>query len=330
MALSGLFAAAAGMLQAGRRQTSRDELGFLTLWRPLLLHPARATMPAVLPMLETRHRLFFLKLWNQSMRNADAGAADGLAALARAVDCDRFCRRMLLRGERVERLLAALTLGQLRDHAAWDSLVNLTMSADGELSLQAFHAMLRIDAEAAASQSTPLLLARHDWPVAQLAAMLQPVQGAFMQPLVAALAETRAAHLPRALRLVEALRLPLPQAAVLPLLQEAHDTNVLLGALRLVRDVGLLPYARPHLRHDDWRVRVQAAKALGRVGEHADANRLIPLLGDAEWWVRYRAAQALAGMSFFSSAELELLRANLSDRYARDILGQVLAERQAA
>ena len=57
---------------------------------------------------------------------------------------------------------------------------------------------------------------------------------------------------------------------------------------------------------------------------------MIPLLADVEWWVRYRTAQALAGMPFFSATELELLRNNLSDRFARDMLGQVLAERTAS
>ena len=45
--------------------------------------------------------------------------------------------------------------------------------------------------------------------------------------------------------------------------------------------------------------------------------------------MRYRAAQALVGMPFFSVAEVELLRDNLSDRFARDMLGQVLAERRS-
>jgi len=34
-------------------------------------------------------------------------------------------------------------------------------------------------------------------------------------------------------------------------------------------------------------------------------------------------------MPFFSIAEMEQLRDNLSDRFARDMLGQVLAERNA-
>ena len=57
-------------------------------------------------------------------------------------------------------------------------------------------------------------------------------------------------------------------------------------------------------------------------------NRLIPLLADAEWWVRYRAAQSLVAIPFLSMAEIELLRNNLSDRFARDMLSQAIAERQ--
>jgi HEAT repeat protein len=77
-------------------------------------------------------------------------------------------------------------------------------------------------------------------------------------------------------------------------------------------------------------VRGQTAKVLGRIGEHSDVNRLIPLLADAEWWVRYRAAQALVGVPFLSMAEIELLRHNLADRFARDMLAQALAERHSS
>jgi HEAT repeat protein len=122
------------------------------------------------------------------------------------------------------------------------------------------------------------------------------------------------------------LKLALPHATVVRLLDEANDVETIIAALRVSNDVSLLPIIRTYVGHDDWRVRVQAAKVLGRNGEHSDVNRLIPLLADAEWWVRYRAAQALVGMPFFSKAEAQLLSGNLSDRFARDMLVQVLAE----
>jgi hypothetical protein len=317
-------------LQASRKRSSQEELAFLTLWRPLLLGAFRSVVPAVLPVLEATHRLYFLKLWNQLMRDSDDPAAARLSGIAHAVGCASFCRRYLRNGNRIERLLATLTLGQLRDQDAWEALVNLSMADDSLTSLHAFHALVRIDAEAAAQQLTPLMLARNDWPVAQLAAILQAAQGAFLYPLIEAIQETRASHMRRTLRLVEALHFALPQASIQQLLDTADSKDVLIGTLRIINDAGLLPQARTYLKHEDWRVRVQTAKLLGRIGEHADVNRLIPLLADAEWWVRYRTAQALAGMPFFSRTELELLRNNLSDRFARDMLGQVLAERSAS
>jgi HEAT repeat protein len=315
-------------LQASSKRASQEELLFLHAWRPLLLGSFHSAMPAALPVLERAHRLYFLKLWNRLMQDSEGEAAERLIAIAYEAGCAPFCRHYLRHGDRVERLLATLTLGRLRDHAAWDALVNQTMAADPQTSLYAFQALVRIDAEFAAQQLTPLMLARKDWPVAQLAPILQSAQAAFMPPMIEAAQDSRATHMPRTLRLIEALRFSLPQTDIRRLLDTADDIEVLIGTLRIINDVSLLPQARNYLKHENWRVRVHAARLLGRIGEHADVNRLIPLLADAEWWVRYRAAQALAGMPFMSRAEIELLRNNLSDRFARDMLGQVLAERK--
>jgi HEAT repeat protein len=87
---------------------------------------------------------------------------------------------------------------------------------------------------------------------------------------------------------------------------------------------------RALLAHPDWQVRVQAARALGRIGEHADAGRLAALLADREWWVRYRAAQALVDLPALSRQDCESLCASLTDRFAADMLAQVLAEQELA
>ena len=48
---------------------------------------------------------------------------------------------------------------------------------------------------------------------------------------------------------------------------------------------------------------------------------------DAQWWVRYRAAQALTDLPFLPRAQLSALVADLPDRYARDMVQQVFVER---
>lgn len=329
VALILLLAVAALYLRLARNRRTREEENFLAVWRPLLLSSLDSSVPAELPVLTSRDRAAFLKLWNTLMRTATGQAARNLVHIAHAAGCDRFARRMLRHGNRADNLLATIAFGYLREQGARDLLVTQTMAADSIISLHALHALVRIDAEATASELTPLILARTDWPIAQLAAILQTAQSAFMLPLLEASAEIRSSHLTRTLRLIEALHLSLPHTTIANLLDQ-DDPEILIAALRVTNDAGLLARVRPHLHHADWRVRLQAARVLGRIGEHADVNRLIPLLADAEWWVRYRTAEALIGMPFFSLAEADVLRNNLADRFARDMLAQVIAERYAS
>lgn len=323
-----LLVLAAIYLRVTLNRRAQQERAFLAVWRPLMLSSLDSSVPADLPSLASSDRMYFLKLWNGLMRSATGSAADNLTGIAHAVGCHHFSRRMLRHGSRAECLLATIALGYLRDQVSRDVLVTQTMAADSVTSLHAFHALVRIDADAAASELTPLMLAREDWPVAHVAAILQSAQSAFMLPLLEATEETRATHLARTLRLIEALHLTLPHATIVALLAQ-ENTETVIAALRIANDAGLLVQVRPHLHHADWRVRLQAARVLGRIGEYTDVNRLVPLLADSEWWVRYRAAQALVGMSFFSLTEAEMLRNNLSDRFARDMLAQAIAERYA-
>ena len=62
------------------------------------------------------------------------------------------------------------------------------------------------------------------------------------------------------------------------------------------------------------------------IGTADDASILIALLSDAQWWVRYRAAQALARLPSVDVPKLESIQAAQSDRFARDMLSQVIAE----
>ena len=71
---------------------------------------------------------------------------------------------------------------------------------------------------------------------------------------------------------------------------------------------------------------MQAAKVLGRVGEREHLALLQSLLDDPEWWVRYRAAQAIASLPFVGPNQLRAMRRKQNDPYARDILNQAMAE----
>ena len=81
--------------------------------------------------------------------------------------------RLLRRGNLRERLLAIVTLGQLRERAAWDQLLTIAQREGALLSVAAARALVMIDATKAVPELIPLLMRRADWPASRVANMLQ-------------------------------------------------------------------------------------------------------------------------------------------------------------
>lgn len=297
-------------------------------WRPLLNAIIVGESPA-LPLLPAHERIHFMRLWVHLQGSLRGDATDALNAMARELGVDALARRMLARAPRDERLLAALVLGHLRDRAAWDRLLPLAQAPDSALSLTALWALVRIDPESAAEYLTPLFIERDDWALSHVAGILQQAAAptaAVLGRILPGLPEER---LPRALRIAEALRVPLPGAVLAGALSSGAVPIVIAG-LRGVMTPETIAEVRSLLAHPDWQVRVQAARALGRIGNRDDAPRLTALLGDPQWWVRYRAAQALRELPALSRADMQAVRASLTDRFALDMLDQVLAEQETA
>jgi HEAT repeat protein len=94
------------------------------------------------------------------------------------------------------------------------------------------------------------------------------------------------------------------------------------------RDENDLKLVRQYLAHPRWHVRAHAATCLGRIGTKEDEAKLAALLADSEWWVRYRAAQAIMDLPFSSLERIRQLKEYRNDRYARDILEQVIVEKR--
>jgi HEAT repeat protein len=316
-------------LRIALRTRERRKAHTLARWRPLLNAAIVGDSPAELPALRASERLHFIKLWVhlQSSLRGEAGAA--LNEIARRLGLDLEARAMLGRRGRTERLLAALMLGHLRDPQAWTQLLRLAGLDDPTLSLTALWALVRIDPQAAAEYLTPLFIQRDDWAMSHVAGILQQAGTPVAAVLVGMLPRLDDERLPRALRIAEALRVELP-ADVLAAALAKDSVAVATAALRIVNTPLLQAPVRALLAHADWQVRVQAAKALGRIGGRADTERLAALLADREWWVRYRAAQALVELPWLGRAELDALHASLDDRYAADMLAQVIAEQDAA
>lgn len=309
---------------------TRREKAFQAVWRPILVRALVSTPTSSLPNLEAHERVFFLSLWVQLLESIRGPESPGLLDVAYRVGCDQFARTLLREGNLAEQLLCILALGNLRSRSAWYLLVGVAHTTDVIRSFSALRALVQIDPDAAAEEFTPLLLERNDWPLARVAALLQSVPTAFKGPLLNAMEHAEGGQLIRTLRLIEALRLQLPIPRLSRLLRADQSADILIGALRVTVVPGLLPQVRILRGHPDWRVRVQVAKVLGRIGEFQDIDPLSNLLFDPEWWVRYCAASALIGLPFISRPQVESLRNSIADPYARDILEQVLFEKAAS
>jgi len=196
-------------------------------------------------------------------------------------------------------------------------------------SLAAAKAMMRIDAEAAAPTVVLQLARRVEWSPARVAAMLREVEaGAFSAALAAEATTPRTRNSPRFIRLLE---LCYPQDA-LPaareILDQATDEETICACLHVlatsvIRGPGARapPHGPPGVERSNPRRHV-----IGAIAELDDWPAIARRLSDPEWWVRYRAAQALAGLPGMNTRRLLELRDQQTDRFARDILDHVLAE----
>jgi hypothetical protein len=307
-----------------RRQRRLEQV-----WLPLLMRGLES-VPDSLPPLRRRDVRGLLSLWNRVHDAIKGFARTPLLNLALQMGLDRAARRMFSRRDIRDRLLAITTLGRLADRVMWGELVQIASARDLALSLAAARAMVRIDPRSATTLLLPIIAEREDWPPSTVAPMLQDAGAEVItEPLVKAVLRMPEEH---AHRLIRYLGLAHGEATV-PLLRhlirQVQSVENITACLRVFTDIGDVAAIEPFLHHPRWEVRVCAVRTLGRLGARRDESSLIAMLSDPEWWVRYRAAQAV-GLVSDDVERVKRLRDTHTDPFARDILTHVLAEQGAA
>ncbi|MEW6329869.1 MAG: HEAT repeat domain-containing protein [Pseudomonadota bacterium] len=304
----------------------------VALWRPILLNSGEHDLDR-LPAVKPADRHSFLILWNmlREEKDADPEIRDWMNRVAVAVGIDRFARQLLEKRGVRKKLLAVVTLGQLRDKSRWDVLCQMAVSEHVLLSLAAMQAIARIDPAAATPLLVRMVMSRPGWPAAKVASMLKDIGPDLVsEPLTAAILAAPDEEKQRLIPFLETCSDATALTAVRRILKEPHDDKVIgpcLSVLGKFRDKQDLKLVRQYLSHPRWHVRAHAATCLGKTGMKEDEEQLVALLNDAEWWVRYRAAQAIVNMPFSSVERIHELMGALKDRYARDILTQAVAEK---
>ncbi len=320
------------MLLASVRRDAR----FARAWQDVFAARAAEPVRAEPPALARADRERFIGLFNRYQGSVRGDARVRLNALARQLGMDAYVRRQLGARDLGRRMAAVRAAGYLRDAAATPALDILAAGANPVASLRAEHALLDIAGAEALPEFLRKAGRREDWPLARVAAILAEREPQELSaPLAAAVREATAggAAGPGAARLVRLLDCaPLEHATpvVAELLGGATDAEILTAALSALRDPGQLARVRALAGHAEWFVRVEAVKAIARLGVVEDRFLLLRMLADPSWWVRYRAAHALAALPGCSTDYLRHVRNALPDRYAADMLAQVIAERGPA
>ncbi|MDE2344242.1 MAG: HEAT repeat domain-containing protein [Betaproteobacteria bacterium] len=310
-----------------------QEQRFLDLWRPLLMQELSG-IRTELPPLNPGEEEPFLKLWNHLQETLRGPAHQHLNEVAVRCGMADYAKRLLEQGALRSRLLALATLGQLGERSVWNGILEMTRDPDSLLSMAALGALLKIDAAEALRELLPRMIEREDWPVPQLAILIEEAgEHSSFALLMDAAEQMAGARDPEALdrlrRVLQLLEVAPPQQA-LPvarrILELATDEEVLAQCLRFLLEPSDLPAVRRLAGHEAWAVRLQAAHALSRIGSLQDVPVLSKLLSDPVWWVRYRSAQALVSLARGDDAVLARIREQVDDRLGRDMLAMAMVE----
>lgn len=336
--LTVLMLVAIFVLKQVHQARQRRERDFQACWQPLLMQAALGDGPApTLPPLPARDAWRFIQLWVRFQASLRGQANERLRLIGHQCGALPVAMRLMHSPHRSQQVFGLLALGYLREASAWDKLLPLLHQPSNTVAVYTSWALLSIAPERAAPLVVEQLLARTDLDLMQVASVLKPFRAALHPGLTERLkqASERCGQAPAGdtrpevwlLKVSHAMALPMGGAALLPLIENGAHIDIQIGAMQLLKSPDGLPAVRRLASHSAWPVRNQAAMALGRLGQPGDEGLLLQLLMDPQWWVRYRAAQALATLPFLPHVQLAAQVAALPDRYARDMAQQVFAER---
>lgn len=310
----------------------RHRANFQAAWLPVFtetaLHPECHKKDERLPALPGRDFFLFMDVWLDFQESLSGDNVVRMNGLARRLQLQTYARRLLFKGGLRRRLVAVVFLGTLRDRASWADLETLLSHENSLLSTLAARALLKIDQERALPLVFAQLVRRDDWPETRVAVLLRSVLTPELAttPLFEALRDSTDAGALRLLPYVEHMFNEERNRILRILLERSTSDRLISRILKHIQCGHELDMVRHYAGHSRWHIRMQAVAALGRIGQRQDIALLLQCLGDAEWWVRYRAAQSLIKIPGVTRQELEVIHDNLDDSFAKTMLAQAMAE----
>ena len=222
-----------------------------------------------------------------------------------------------------DRAHAATTLGLLREPRAVGPLVEAMRDAneDADVKLACAEALGQLRDPSVIAGMCELLADVDEWASPRLAQVLCDFGSAAVEPLLAVL--DRAEHLNARVWAAQILGRIGDARATWPLVERLHDRAEQLrlsaaNALAELRDGRAVPpLIGVVLRDPVAAVRAQAARALGQLGDERALPLLIASLGDPDYWMRFRALEAIEALAPADTAPVETALADANPEVRR-------------
>jgi len=301
----------------------------ISKWRPMLALVIECT-PGGKTRIRKRDALAFIFLWNHYHQILKGDAKEKLNKLFLCLDMNRVALGMLRKKDLKTRLVSVMAVGNLKDFAAWEHLERIAYDKNSHLSMAAAQSMAQISPKRAVAVIMDLLKKRTDWSQPMAAVLLKEAGSTLIAShLVKAISEANPAIQPRLIRYLDIVSHEASAPIIRQLMLTSDDDEVITACLHRAKDPLLLDRIRELTGHETWFVRTVAATALGRIGGEDDIPRLMGMLSDKVWWVRYRAACAIANLPFITLNQVKKIRISVNDPFGKEMLAQVIAEKEA-
>ena len=276
----------------------------------------------------------FLYDWNYLHESISGESKTGLNALGESLKLHSMTYELLRSPFVDKRLMAVNTLGNLGSAASYLSIEELIGDRDPVISSWAWRALFRIDVNASLEKHLDKIATRRDWSPIFVAKVLKEIECDTLSKPLSELVEKHFAEnleerqMSRLISYLGFANFADRNALVSKILCDSNEKEILIACLRLVTGDDDLPRVRELINDDRWEIRLQVVITLGRLGHKKDIDLLTAATDDLDWWVRYRAAGMLMSMPGMTESKIEGLSRTLPSQFSRDILRQVMAERQ--
>lgn len=282
------------------------------------------------PVFKKSEKYMIALCWIQVFEQVRGRSEKRLRKLANDIGLVGMLRHKINGSKNLQhRTIAIQTCGYMRDKLATSDLHSACNDSHTVVSLCALRALMLIDSSQGMHALTHWPRDRY-WPKERLALILRELPTAEILPkLYQAVLENDDEFAAKLLILTDSIAPVTDEEVIFQVSQrDSLSTSLIQAILQVANSPLLLPFARHHMNSSEREIRAAAVRLLGAIGNSEDLARLEAALGDADWWVRYQAGQAVIQFPSVDLAHLQHLLSQHPDRFARDILRHVLGEQQ--